>query len=51
MAVGGESIVKGLDVCGVEPDRGTDAGPDNRKPLLAGVFWWCPRGDLNPHAR
>lgn len=26
MAVGDESIVDGLDVCGVEPDRGTDAG-------------------------
>ena len=26
VAVGDESIVNGLDVCGVEPDRSTDAG-------------------------
>jgi hypothetical protein len=25
VTVGDESIVNGLDVCGVEPDRGTDA--------------------------
>lgn len=29
MTAGDESIVNGLDVCGVEPDRGTDAGPGN----------------------
>jgi hypothetical protein len=26
VTVGGEGIVNGLDVCGVEPDRGADAG-------------------------
>jgi len=29
VTVGDESIVNGLDVCGVEPDRGTDAGLSN----------------------
>jgi hypothetical protein len=34
--VGDESIVNGLDVCGVEPDRGTDAGLGNRCEIGAG---------------
>ena len=36
MTVGDESIVNGLDVCGVEPDRGTDAGLSNRCEIGAG---------------
>ena len=36
VTVGGESIVNGLDVCGVQPDRGTDAGLSNGCEIGAG---------------
>lgn len=36
VTVGDESIVNGLDVCGVEPDRGTDAGLGNGCEIGAG---------------
>ena len=36
VTVGDESIVNGLDVCGVEPDRGTDAGLSNGCEIGAG---------------
>src|SRR5690348_1489618 len=36
VAVGDESIVNGLDVCGVEPDRGTDTGLSNGCEIGAG---------------
>lgn len=36
MTVGDESIVNGLDVCGVEPDRGADAGLSNGCKVGAG---------------
>jgi len=36
VTVGDESIVNGLDVCGVEPDRGTNAGLSNGCEIGAG---------------
>lgn len=36
VTVGDESIVNGLDVCGVEPDRRTDAGLSNGREIGAG---------------
>ena len=36
VTVGGESIVNGLDVCCVEPDRGTNAGLGNGCEIGAG---------------
>jgi DNA-binding MarR family transcriptional regulator len=36
VTVGDESVVDGLDVRGVEPDRGTDAGPRNGCEIGAG---------------
>ena len=36
MTVGDESVVNGLDVRGVEPDRGTDAGLGNGCEVGAG---------------
>ncbi len=35
-SVGDESIVNGLDVCGMEPDRGTEAGLSNGCKIGAG---------------
>jgi len=36
VTVGDESVVNGLDVCGVEPDRGTDAGLGDGRQIGAG---------------
>lgn len=46
--VGGESIVNGLNVGGVEPDRGTDTGLSHRCDIGTGndVAEWNPGGRL-----
>lgn len=43
VTVGGESIVNGLDVRGVEPDRDTEAGLGHGCEIGAGKRRYCAR--------